>query len=769
MGIELGKAWVRIRGDSSKLPGDLNKVKGSVKSTVKSIANSIPRDIFPAWNVSGISENFKQVEQVVQSSTQGMSLSIQSMIAPIMGVTASMGTMIKVLMSAGKFEQTTIAFETMIGSVEETKKTLAELTEFAALTPFEMPEIESAARGLIMFGERGDDLMDTLNLLGNAASGTSTPFGFLALVFNQIRGVGKLLTQDFRQLSTRGILSLQDIADHFDVTTAAAQRMLSAGKISFEDVKSIFRGLSAEGGRFANLMERQSRSMLGLWSTLKDAMGITARTLGQTLLPAAKGVVTVFIAGVEAARAFTMAHSELVKNVFIATTALIALKSAWIGLGIAAAAAGKSMWGAFIAVTIAAGKFAIIIAAISAALWTVQKIWSFISEETSDAEKELSAYNDAMDELIEKREKLARLLEEEKEGGKEERVNLAIQTKLVNKLNEARDRRRKAEVKEEELRRETEESLPGAGKKPDRSSSIIQQQQAANEYEITRLKELIETDKEILESRGRSAQAGGPIDWLYLKGVEARLEGAKKSLKLAEARREVTKQQVEQEVKLAEVIEERNEARKKEQERGQKALEKFAEGMAKIVSKLDQRNRKMRSFVDALITPQQKFDEFAEKLKVVAKEGLFKGDVKAKLAERWALTPMGKAAEKTKKEAQETSKAITRMAADLLVAAGAMSKVDLQMKRFKEGHLTTPEQDKQMRTIFELQDEKAKEKEGIFGRMGFAEYANRIQDAVLKKDDPQKQLVRLTKEQKTILQAIAVNTKVPKPAILGAP
>lgn len=198
------------------------------------------------------------------------------------------GTAVKGMFSAGQFEQTNIAFETMIGSVEETQNTLADLTEFAALTPFEMPEIEQAARGLIQFGERGDELMETLNLLGNAAAGTSTDFGMISLIFNQIRGVGKLLTQDFRQLSTRGVLSLQDIADHFKVTTNAAQEMLSKGEISFDDVKDIFRNLSAEGGRFANLMERQSTSFLGLKSTLSDAINIMVRGIGQEMLPIAK-------------------------------------------------------------------------------------------------------------------------------------------------------------------------------------------------------------------------------------------------------------------------------------------------------------------------------------------------------------------------------------------------------------------------------------------------------------------------------------------------
>lgn len=193
---------------------------------------------------------------------------------------------------AGKFEQTSIAFETMLGSAAEAGKVLADLTKFAAETPFEMPEVEQAARGLITFGERGNELMRTLKIVGNAAAATSTDFGMVALIFNQIRGVGKLLTQDFRQLSTRGILSLTDIAKHFKITQAAAQEMLSSGKISFKDVRDIFESMSKDGGRFAGLMQKQSQSLLGLWSTFKDNMGILSRQLGELVVPALKKTLT---------------------------------------------------------------------------------------------------------------------------------------------------------------------------------------------------------------------------------------------------------------------------------------------------------------------------------------------------------------------------------------------------------------------------------------------------------------------------------------------
>ncbi len=312
MGIELAKAFIAVRADASKVSSDIRGAQPGVESAVGNIVKSLG--------------------------------GIRGALLNLAGVGAAIGAIWK----AGKFEQTNIAFETMIGNVEETKKTLSDLTEFAALTPFEMPEIEQAARGLIQFGERGDDLMKTLNMLGNAASGTSTSFGMVSLIFNQIRGVGKLLTQDFRQLSTRGILSLNDIAKYYGVTTEAAQKMLSTGRITFEDVKGIFESMSKEGGRFHNLMERQSKSLLGLWATYKDAIGITAREIGSQLLPAAKKIVEVMIQFVEAVRWFVTTFPNIVQGILLVAGAYAVLKAATMAATVAQtillAMSGPSGW-----------------------------------------------------------------------------------------------------------------------------------------------------------------------------------------------------------------------------------------------------------------------------------------------------------------------------------------------------------------------------------------------------------------------------------------
>ena len=276
----------------------------------------------------GDATNFSGASSQVQEGLSSMKRQATIAGAAISATITALGT--AAIYSAGRFEQTTIAFETMLGSAGETKKLLSDLTDFAALTPFEMPEIQAAARGLVQFGERGDELMESLNILGNAASGTSTNFGELALIFNQVRGVGKLLTEDFRQMSTRGVITLKDIADHFDVTTEAAQGMLSGGKISFDDLRNILKGLSEDGGRFAGLMEKQSKSFLGLVSTIKDAVGIELRKVGTLLLPFAKQAAQAFLTVIE-----TLAKTP--KSVKVAVVALLAAVPAF---GAVAAAAG---------------------------------------------------------------------------------------------------------------------------------------------------------------------------------------------------------------------------------------------------------------------------------------------------------------------------------------------------------------------------------------------------------------------------------------------
>lgn len=272
---------------------------------------------------TGLSSDLQNTQSTVNSSM----MSIAAGASSIMLSFAAFGKDIikQGIGSATQFEKTTIEMETLIGSAKETKTLMADLTDFAVKTPFTMPGILQVTTGLLQFGERGKELMNTLQMLGDASSGDAMKFQMLGLVFNQIRGVGKLLTQDFRQLSTRGIISLQDIAKHYKKTTTEAEKMLSSGKISFSDFRKILSGLTSEGGRFYNMMVKQSQSVGGLTSTLEDAWGIAVRTIATPMIPYYKGLLNVLIECANWIESFTRNGGEAVSMALAGSTAFAIL------------------------------------------------------------------------------------------------------------------------------------------------------------------------------------------------------------------------------------------------------------------------------------------------------------------------------------------------------------------------------------------------------------------------------------------------------------
>lgn len=299
MGIELARIFVKVRGDNSDLPEDFEQTKALANQSMRDIADSMAGIFHKASNMIG-------------------------------------GFLSKGISGATQYERTVTEFETLIGSAEETEKTLQRLTTFAAKTPFEMPQLLGVSRGLIQFGERGEGMMDSLQMIGDAAQGDAEKFGRLGRVFNDVRGVGKLMTQDFRQMSTQGIISLQDIAKYYGKTTQEAESMLSHGKISFEEFRKILKKTTEEGGRNYMAMERQSKTLHGLKSTLADAVGITARLLAQPLLPYLKALTIVQIKVVEGFMSIVQAMGPAAAGFMLTAKAVSALGLALTSASLAA-------------------------------------------------------------------------------------------------------------------------------------------------------------------------------------------------------------------------------------------------------------------------------------------------------------------------------------------------------------------------------------------------------------------------------------------------
>lgn len=201
------------------------------------------------------------------------------------------------LKEASDMEQVEVAFETMLGSVELAKKTIQDLRDFAVNTPFNFKGVVDLSKRLLAFGFQAEELIPTMTRLGNIAAGVGKEkLPFLVLALGQVRTAGKLTGQELRQFTEAGVPLLEELAKTMGKSLTEIESLKRAGKISFNDVENALKSLSEEGGRFADLMLKQSKTLGGLVSNVIDMLQIFAAEVGKELLPAAKEIVKIFLA-----------------------------------------------------------------------------------------------------------------------------------------------------------------------------------------------------------------------------------------------------------------------------------------------------------------------------------------------------------------------------------------------------------------------------------------------------------------------------------------
>jgi tape measure domain-containing protein len=228
----------------------------------------------------------------LDNSLANIQRGVKGMTILFAGASIAIGGFLKV---AGDFEQTEIAFETMLGNVEEAQQLLKDLADFATKTPFTLPGVESAARQLLGMGVESDKMIGTLKALGDVSAGLSVPLSRLALNYGQVKTQAKLTGRELRDFAIAGVPLAKVLAEQLGKSQAEITKLVSAGKIGFPEVEKAFISMSSEGGKFFNLMDRQAKSFLGIMSNIADVLIVQARAIGKVLLPQAKEIEKAFL------------------------------------------------------------------------------------------------------------------------------------------------------------------------------------------------------------------------------------------------------------------------------------------------------------------------------------------------------------------------------------------------------------------------------------------------------------------------------------------
>jgi tape measure domain-containing protein len=205
------------------------------------------------------------------------------------------------LQSAASLEQTAIQFKALTGSAEAGQKVLSDLQKFAALTPFEFPDVAHAAARFLTFddaiGISDNQLQSFLTTVGNVISvtgGGAQALNTVTLAMGQIASTGKLTLENLNQISESlpGFSGVAAIAAARGETTAQVMQEISRGEINAKDgIKALLEGMQQFPGA-AGAMESQGQTLLGVFSTFKDTIGQSLAKAFEPVIPAIKDSLT---------------------------------------------------------------------------------------------------------------------------------------------------------------------------------------------------------------------------------------------------------------------------------------------------------------------------------------------------------------------------------------------------------------------------------------------------------------------------------------------
>lgn len=207
--------------------------------------------------------------------------------AAVVGGTAAAISQIRdAVNSAADFEQTTLAFEVMLGSAQKADKMLSEIRQFAASTPFNTKELTASARMLVAYGTSAGQVIPTLRMLGDvsAAMGKDLPIERLTYLYGTLQTQGQAYTRDLNQFTIAGVDVLPDLAKQFGVTTGEVKKLVEEGRVGFPDFVKVFKAMTSEGGRFHDMTRRQSQTFAGIRESAFDAFALFKQKLGTAII-----------------------------------------------------------------------------------------------------------------------------------------------------------------------------------------------------------------------------------------------------------------------------------------------------------------------------------------------------------------------------------------------------------------------------------------------------------------------------------------------------
>lgn len=341
----------------------------------------------------------------------------------------SIGKFVNQMMQVrGQFQQTEMAFKTMLQSEEKADALMKQLIRTAAVTPFGVEDVTEGAKQLLAFNVAAEDVNKTLIGLGDVAAGMGLNLKDLVMLYGTTIAKGKMDTMDLYQFLNRGIPIADEIAKvmGLDVTNAIkeVQKQIKAGKVTSDIFIQAMQSMTAEGSKFGGLMEAQSKTITGQIRNIEDAIEQMFNDLGKSqegVINTGLGVVSTIVENWETVGKVLMtvvaaygAYKAAVITMIAISKAQVAWESAKAFLSLAKSITTAKDAMALFNLVSSSNVLGLVLGAVAAGV----TMFNLFGNSAEDAATKTSKFTESANEASSKVESLISILKTAKEGSK---------------------------------------------------------------------------------------------------------------------------------------------------------------------------------------------------------------------------------------------------------------------------------------------------------------------------------------------------------------
>lgn len=233
---------------------------------------------------SGEVNKFKSANQNLSLSFDGIAAKL-GVIFGIDRISAYVGKVVEV---TKEFERQKVALDAIIRDQDASHTIWNQTVQLALKSPFQLKELVTYTKQLAAYRIETEKLHDTTKRLADVSAGLGVDMSRLILAYGQIRAATYLRGTELRQLTEAGIPMLEELATYFTelegraISAGDVFEMISKRMVTFKDVEEVFKRMTDEGGVFFDMQEKQSQTLYGTISNLKDAYDIMLNEIGQS-------------------------------------------------------------------------------------------------------------------------------------------------------------------------------------------------------------------------------------------------------------------------------------------------------------------------------------------------------------------------------------------------------------------------------------------------------------------------------------------------------